>query len=101
VSDLRQMYLTEESGQPTYGCPDHPDWALMAIVQQTRTAPVTVTKEGDSFNVEHSPIAEFIHDMATEVTVAYCCANPECAFAISPDQLGELKEHRGSRQLGY
>jgi len=70
VSDLRQMYLTEQNDEPTYGCPDHPDWALMAIVQQTRTAPVTVTKEGDSFNVEHSPIAEFIHDMATEVTVA-------------------------------
>lgn len=101
MPDPRQTFLTEQTGEPTYGCPEHSDYAMIAIVQQTRNVPVTITKEGDHLQVEHSPMAEFVHDMATEVTVAYCCANPECAFAISPDQLGELKERHASRQIGY
>lgn len=101
MSDLRQMYLAEQNDEPTYGCPDHPDYCMAAIVQQVRQEPVTITKNKLGFDIETSPFAAFVHDMTTETTIAYTCGNPECGFSVSPEQLGELKERHGSRQLGY
>ena len=99
MADPQQTFLSEPF-DTWYGCPHHPQWAMAAIIQRTHQVPVTVTKSDGIFEIEMSPSSEFVHEMATEVTIAYCCTNPDCAFVIMPEDLHELVERHHERQLG-
>jgi len=73
-------------------CPQHPEAGMNAIVSEQYMQPTTIVKSEGRIAFEPHPMAEFMRSMATDVTLAYTCGDPECGFTVTPDQLHRLKE---------
>lgn len=62
---------------PICGCDE---W--VAIEQVSAETPCNIVKTPEGVEIEPSPVAEFVRNMSTSVTVAYMCKDEPCRYTF-------------------
>ena len=71
-------------------CPRCSGTEWKAVEQITQIVPVELSAENNHVVIEPDPMSEFVRENVTSIVTDYFCANPECRYCLSPDNLYSL-----------